>query len=117
MAGYVWVRENIVMASPLYLSIDGATLNQVYCALQDGAALQSDKVHQIKVIIQNQIFSVKLRQRSSTSSRLPHPPCLQCDELGQWAGKEATVAEAEAAVHRVGSQLQGLRGKGLRIKV
>ena len=100
------------MTVPPYLCIDGATLNQVHCALQDGAALQSDKVHQITFEFKSHMSVKHMQQQYNLS--LPHPPCLQRDELGQRAGEEATVAEAEAAVHRVGSQLQGLRGKGLR---
>ena len=97
MSGCDSAKQSMIMAVPPYLCIDGATLNQVHCALQDGAALQSDKVHQITFEFKSHI-SVKYMQQQYNPS-LPHPPCLQRDELGQRAGKEATVAEAEAAVH------------------
>lgn len=39
---------------------------------------------------------------------LTHLSTLVCDQGSEWLGVEAAVAESQAAVHTVSSQLQGL---------
>ncbi len=42
------------------------------------------------------------------SAGLTHLSTLVCDQGGEWLGIEAAVAESQAAVHTVSSQLQSL---------